>query len=244
MVTTERRLDGARRACALLILFAAALAALLAPTGAVAGAAANAALPTFSTPCFTPAAIYNGLPPQQTGSYTVPATGVSTVRAVLRGQNGGRGGYSGGLYVYNGGTDGGLGATLIVEVPVTPGQVVHVGKLTGAPGGSTAYSSGFSGGNGGDAQYLSTAGSDGCQHALAVAGGGGGGSGKGARGGNADAGAGATGGQTAAATTKKMAVAAAAHRQQSVARLARGVQTAFFLFLSAMMATTGGGANS
>ncbi len=195
MVTTERRTGGARWTCTLFTLFTVALAALLVPTGSVASASANAAAPTFSTPCFTSAEIHNGLLPQETSSYTVPATGVTTVRAVLRGQNGGRGGYSGGLYMYNGGTDGGLGATLVVEVAVTPGQVVHVGKLTGAPGGRTAYSSGFSGGNGGDAQYLSTAGADGCQHALAVAGGGGGSSGKGARGGNADAGGGAMGGQ-------------------------------------------------
>ncbi len=172
------------------------------PASARATSADAAAAPTFTSPCFTPAAIHNGLPPQQTSSYTVPATGVTTVRAVLRGQNGGRGGYSGGPYTYNGGTDGGLGSTLVVEVPVTPGQVLHVGRLTGAPGGSAVQAE-FSGGKGGDAQYLSTAGADGCQHALAVAGGGGGGSGKGARGGNADAGAGATGGQNGGNNTQE-----------------------------------------
>ncbi len=201
MVTTERRTGGARWTCTLFIVFTVAFAAFLAPNSSavnVAGsAAANAALPTFSTPCFTPAAIYNGLPPQQTSSYTVPATGVSTVRAVLRGQNGGSPAST------HGSTAGGLGATLIVEVAVTPGQVLHVGKLKGAPGGEgngTVSLNGephtsYAGGNGGDAHYLSTAGSDGCQHALAVAGAGGGGAvdnlGN-ARGGNADTGTGAS----------------------------------------------------
>ena len=83
MVTTKRRLDGARWSSTLFIVFTVAFAAFLVPTGSAASASASAALPTFSTPCFTPAAIYNGLPPQQTSSYTVPATGVSTVRAVL-----------------------------------------------------------------------------------------------------------------------------------------------------------------
>ncbi len=197
MVTTARRTGGARWTCTLFILFAMALAAVPLPVGLTGSASANAALPTFSTPCFTPAAIHNGLPPQQTSSYTVPATGVSTVRAVLRGQNGGRGGFD--YLNKTASTAGGLGATLVVEVPVTPGQVLHVGRLTGAPGGRGSaphpHPSYYSGGKGGDAQYLSTAGADGCQHALAVAGGGGGSSGKGARGGNADAGGGAMGGQ-------------------------------------------------
>ena len=192
MVTTKRRLDGARWTSTLFIVFTVAFAALLIPSDLVASASGNAAAPTFSTPCFTPAAIHNGLPPQQTSSYTVPATGVSTVRAVLRGQDGGRGGYD--YLNETASTAGGLGATLVVEVAVTPGQVLHVGRLTGAPGGP-AIQAEFSGGKGGDAHYLSTAGSDGCQHALAVAGGGGGGSGSRANGGNADAGAGATGGQ-------------------------------------------------
>ena len=197
MVMTERRTGGARWTSTLFILFAVALAALLGYTDSVASASSNAALPTFSTPCFMPDAIYNGLPPQQTSSYTVPATGVTTVRAVLRGQNGGRGGYD--YLDKTASTAGGLGATLVVEVPVTPGQVLHVGRLTGAPGGRGSapapHPSHYSGGKGGDAQYLSTAGSDGCAHALAVAGGGGGGSGSRANGGNADAGAGATAGQ-------------------------------------------------
>lgn len=152
--------------------------------------AASAAAPTFSTPCFTSSNI------NQTASYTVPATGVSTVRAVLRGQNG-QGHYF---------PAGGQGSTLIVEVAVTPGEVLQVGRLTGAAGGTGAGSvnqngvvyDGVAGGNGGDAEYLSTAGADGCQHALAVAGGGGG-AGIGdalshAVGGNADAGTGATAG--------------------------------------------------
>ena len=43
--------------------------------------------------------------------------------------------------------------TMVVEVAVTPGQVLEVGRLVGAPGGS-ATEAVFSGGNGGDAQYL------------------------------------------------------------------------------------------
>ncbi len=199
MVTTERRTSGARWTCTLFTLFTVALAALLVPTGLVATASANAAAPTFSTPCFTSAKI------GQTGSYTVPATGVSTVRAILYGQNG-AGGNTTPPGQLGHTPPGGLGATLVVEVPVTPGQVLLVGRLTGAPGGTGAGTivldggtyTGLAGGNGGDAQYLSTAGSDGCQHALAVAGGGGG-SGVAdlvghAVGGNADAGTGATAG--------------------------------------------------
>ncbi len=104
MVTTKRRLDGAGWTSSLFMMFTVAFAAFLVPNDVTASASGiAAAAPTFSTPCFTSATI------QQTGTYTVPATGVTTVRAVLRGQNGGRGGYSGGLYVYNGGTAGGKG---------------------------------------------------------------------------------------------------------------------------------------
>ena len=193
MVTTERRARGARWTCALLILFAATLAAFLVPTGAAASTSANAAAPTFGTPCFTSDRI------RQTGTYTVPATGVAMVRAVLRGQNG-----QGGTYGSRD-TVGGQGATLIVEVAVTPGQVLQFGKLTGGAGEAgmsntldDGLHTGPAGGNGGDAHYVSTVGADGCQHALAVAGGGGG-AGIGDRlqhavGGNADAGSGATAG--------------------------------------------------
>ena len=187
MVMTERRLDGARWTSTLFIVFTMALATLLVPTDVAASASGNAAAPTFSTPCFTSAKI------QQTGSYTVPATGVITVRVVLYGQNGG------GSY-----TPGGLGSTLVVEVAVTPGQVLQAGRLAGAPGGEGAGTVvlmggtyvGYPGGNGGDAQYVTTAGSDGCQHPIAVAAGGGGGGNapRNGVGGNADAGAGATGG--------------------------------------------------
>ncbi|QNN53589.1 hypothetical protein [Nocardioides mesophilus] len=158
----------------------------------VAAGPASAAAPTFSTPCFTSANL------QPTGTYTVPASGVTAVRTVLRGQKGETKGLS----------TGGLGSTLVAEVAVSPGQVLTVGTLRGAPGGQGAGSrvfdgttfTGEAGGNGGAAQYLSTAGSDGCQHALAVAGGGGGGGNDLATnrphavGGNADAGTGATAG--------------------------------------------------
>ncbi|MDQ3549105.1 MAG: hypothetical protein M3439_09845, partial [Chloroflexota bacterium] len=181
-----------RRSRARVVLVLAMLALLIPLQPTTINAAA--ALPTFSTPCFESSTI------QQSGSYTVPATGVSTVRVVLYGQNGGVGtvGY----------THGGPGATLVVEVPVTPGQVLQAGKLAGAPGGLGGGTittpiqtyTGQPGGNGGDAQYVTTGGSDGCQHAIAVAAGGGGGAGVHfagvavAVGGNADAGAGATGG--------------------------------------------------
>lgn len=149
-----------------------------------------AAVSSFASPCFASPNV------REDGVYTVP-DGVAEVRAVLRGQNGGAGNPN------DARTAGGKGATLVVEFPVTAGQRLSVGHLVGAPGGTTPdpqYVAGnwyvaHNGGNGGDAQYVSTAGADGCQHALAVAAGGGGGSGRRAIGGNADAGSGATAGQ-------------------------------------------------
>lgn len=172
----------------------------------VSGGTASAAAPTFSTPCFTSPNI------QVAGSYTVPATGVSEVRAVLRGQNGAPGSNFGtGINISGHPEDpktaGGKGSTMVVELAVTPGQVLTVGSLSGGQAGTLEGGGGlvkvdghgtyegYRGGNGGDAQYLSTTGADGCQHALAVAAGGGGGSGKLAAGGNADAGSGGTDGE-------------------------------------------------
>ncbi|WP_146076611.1 HYR domain-containing protein [Rathayibacter sp. AY1A7] len=169
-----------------------AAAVLVAGAGlSVVAAPTASAAPVFSTACFTSPKV------STVSQYTVPATGVSTVRAVLSGQNGGKG--ASGLGT---GNAGGRGSSLVVEVPVTPGQVLEIGRLTGAPAGAAGATryvnggvyAGDSGGAGGDAQYLSTAGSDGCQHALAVAAGGGGGGGRSSVGGDADAGSGARGG--------------------------------------------------
>ncbi|WP_230671674.1 HYR domain-containing protein [Rathayibacter sp. Leaf248] len=167
-----------------------AAAVLVAGAGlTVVTATPAAAAPAFSTPCFSSSTIV------QQSEYTVPA-GVGTVRAVLSGQNG----QSTAPNRINApiaapGSSGGRGSTLTVEVAVTPGQVLQLGRLVGAPAGGGPTDFFLPGGAGGDAQYLSTVGADGCQHALAVAGGGGGGGGTTARGGDADTGSGATGGE-------------------------------------------------
>ena len=146
--------------------------------------AALAAAPTLTSPCFTSANKSEPL-----GVYTVPASGVSSVRVVLHGQRG----------EDRGSSKGGVGSKLVAELAVTPGQELVLGTLSGASGGTGAPKvndellAGDSGGRGGAAQFVSTLGADGCQHVLALAGGGGG-AGAGGGGGNADAGAGATGG--------------------------------------------------
>jgi hypothetical protein len=189
---TPRHMPPSRRPLAA-AWFAALVITLLAfalqPPTAGATSANAAAAPTFTSPCFTSANI------QQSGTYTVPASGVSVVRAVLHGQNG-----AGGAGPFSGA--GGRGATLVAQVPVTPGQILQFGTIVGGRGGAgagavainTTTYEGYSGGNGGDAQYVSTVGADGCQHALAVAGGGGGGGGHGGAGGGAGTPAPASGG--------------------------------------------------
>lgn len=157
------------------------LSVVVAPTASAA--------PVFTTACSTSPKVEKAL------DYTVPA-GVTTVRAILSGQNGGGSAPSSisGIRFVGDGSKGGSGSTLVVDVPVTPGQVLQVGRLKGAPAGKAGWSDTSPqgrGGIGGDAQYLSTVGSDGCQHGLAVAGAGGGGGGSTARGGDADAGSGA-----------------------------------------------------
>ncbi len=146
--------------------------------------AALAAAPTFTSPCFTSVNKSEPL-----GVYTVPASGVSSVRLVLHGQRGEDRGLS----------KGGVGSRLVAELAVTPGQALVLGTLSGASGGAgapkvnDALLAGDSGGRGGAAQFVSTLGADGCQHVLALAGGGGG-AGAGGGGGNAEAGTAATGG--------------------------------------------------
>jgi hypothetical protein len=180
-------------------------AVLAASGGLVLGGAASASAATsFSTPCFTSPNM------SVAGTYTVPATGVSEVRAVLRGQDGAAGtNFGTGINItgrpQDPKTGGGKGSTMVVELTVTPGQVLTVGSLTGGAAGNAELGllrldgrgvyMAAGGGKGGDAQFVTTTGADGCQHALAVAAGGGGGSGKLAAGGNADAGSGATAGQ-------------------------------------------------
>ncbi|MCJ1696547.1 HYR domain-containing protein [Rathayibacter caricis] len=149
----------------------------------------SSAAPVFTTACFTSPKVEKAL------DYTVPA-GVTTVRAILSGQNGGGSAPTSmsGIRLAGEGSKGGSGSTLVVDVAVTPGQVLQIGRLKGAPAGAAGWSATSlqgRGGIGGDAQYLSTVGSDGCQHGLAVAGAGGGGGGSTARGGDADAGSGA-----------------------------------------------------
>ena len=71
---------------------------------------------------------------------------------------------------YNTFTQGGQGSTVVVEAPATPGEVVQIGTLTGGPGGY--FGSGLGpdgqshtamGGDGGDGEYASTLGADGCR---------------------------------------------------------------------------------
>ena len=120
--------------------------------------------------------------------YTVPASGVSSVRISVNGQSGmpWRGvDSSGHLLAYN---DGGLGSTLVADVRVTPGEVLQAGWLAGAAGGdspdlanyyqngtNTTYQGTDPGGTGGFAEYVTGSVNGACPIALAVAAGGGGG---------------------------------------------------------------------
>ncbi|QHC69304.1 HYR domain-containing protein [Rathayibacter sp. VKM Ac-2801] len=170
-----------------------AAAVLVAGAGlTVVAAPAASAAPALSSPCLTSDRVV------PLSDVVVP-DGVGAVRAVLSGADGQGSGDQ--YYAPGGGAGGravgGSGSTLVVDVAVTPGQVLTLGRITGAPSGGAPEAGSpdlNAGGRGGDAQYLSTVGSDGCQHALAVAGGGGGGGGTNARGGDADAGSGAQGG--------------------------------------------------
>jgi MBG domain (YGX type) len=125
--------------------------------------------------------------PASGSPYTVPASGVTTVRLFVNGQVGqGWNGLdaSGNVLAK---TAGGLGSALVVDVPVTPGEVLQAGYLAGAPGGaspdvSTYYQFGLNGmynqtnpgGTGGGAEYVTSSVNGGCPHAVAVAAGGGG----------------------------------------------------------------------
>ncbi|PPH96932.1 hypothetical protein C5C56_13525 [Rathayibacter sp. AY1D1] len=170
-----------------------AAAVLVAGAGlTVVAAPAASAAPALSSPCLTSDRVV------PLSDVVVPE-GVGAVRAVLSGADGQGSGDQ--YYAPGGGAGGraigGSGSTLVVDVAVTPGQVLTLGRITGAPSGGAPEAGSpdlNAGGRGGDPQYLSTVGSDGCQHALAVAGGGGGVGGTNARGGDADAGNGAQGG--------------------------------------------------
>ncbi|OOB90648.1 hypothetical protein, partial [Rathayibacter sp. VKM Ac-2630] len=103
------------------------LSVVVAPTASAA--------PVFTTACFTSPKVERAL------DYTVPA-GVTTVRAILSGQNGsGSAPYSvSGIGFVGDGSKGGSGSTLVVDVAVTPGQVLQIGRLKGAPAGAAGWS--------------------------------------------------------------------------------------------------------